>query len=79
MNEREAAVGEPSHRLAIAPRSLRERASEFARDLLAGLVAAVLLIANIVSFGALMFPGDLGTGAPIAVTLNVAVWPTTTD
>ena len=67
MDEREAAVGEPSDRLAMAPRFLRKKASEFARDLLAGLVAAVLLIANIVSFGALMFPGDLGIGAPVAV------------
>lgn len=37
------------------------------RDLVAGIVAAVVLIANIVSFGALMFPGDLSAGIPLAV------------
>ena len=38
-----------------------------ARDAAAGLLASVVLIANIVSFGALMFPGDLSVGAPIAI------------
>jgi len=37
------------------------------RDTVAGTVAAIVLIANIVSFGALMFPGELNAGAPIAV------------
>jgi sulfate permease, SulP family len=37
------------------------------RDTVAGIVAAVVLIANIVSFGALMFPGDLSAGIPIVV------------
>jgi SulP family sulfate permease len=37
------------------------------RDTIAGLVAAVVLIANIVSFGALMFPGNLNAGMPIAI------------
>ena len=37
------------------------------RDAIAGLVAAVVLIANIVSFGALMFSGDLSGGMPIAI------------
>jgi SulP family sulfate permease len=37
------------------------------KDLVAGLVAAVVLIGNIVSFGALMFPGDLSSGIPIAI------------
>jgi SulP family sulfate permease len=37
------------------------------RDTVAGLVAAVVLIANIVSFGALMFPGNLSSGMPIAI------------
>ena len=53
--------------VAMAGRGLRGRAGAFARDLIAGLVAAVLLIANIVSFGALMFPGELAAGAPVAV------------
>ena len=38
-----------------------------AKDAVAGLVASVLLIANIVSFGALMFPGDLSAGIPTAI------------
>lgn len=37
------------------------------RDLFAGLVAAVVLIGNIVSFGALMFPGELSSGIPIVI------------
>jgi hypothetical protein len=37
------------------------------RDTIAGLVAAVVLIANIISFGALMFPGNLSAGMPIAI------------
>src|ERR1051326_6276697 len=37
------------------------------KDALAGLVASIVLIANIVSFGALMFPGDLSAGIPVAI------------
>jgi SulP family sulfate permease len=37
------------------------------KDTVAGLVASVVLIANIVSFGALMFPGAFSAGMPIAV------------
>jgi SulP family sulfate permease len=37
------------------------------RDAIAGLVASVVLIANIISFGALMFPGELGAGVPTAI------------
>jgi hypothetical protein len=37
------------------------------KDLFAGLVAAVVLIGNIVSFGALMFPGELSSGIPIVI------------
>ncbi len=37
------------------------------RDTIAGLVASVVLIANIVSFGALMFPGELAAGIPTAI------------
>jgi SulP family sulfate permease len=36
-------------------------------DTIAGLVASVVLIANIISFGALMFPGALSAGIPIAI------------
>lgn len=37
------------------------------RDSIAGVVAAVVLVANIVSFGALMFPGSLSGGMPTAI------------
>ena len=37
------------------------------KDTIAGLVASVVLIANIISFGALMFPGALSSGIPIAI------------
>ncbi|NWG25245.1 MAG: SLC26A/SulP transporter family protein [Pseudorhodoplanes sp.] len=37
------------------------------RDVLAGLVASIALIANIISFGALMFPGDMSVGAPTVI------------
>lgn len=47
----------------------RSRLNAVGRDGLtvAGTVPAVVLIANIISFGALMFPGNLNAGAPIAV------------
>jgi SulP family sulfate permease len=37
------------------------------RDAIAGLVVSVVLIANIVSFAALMFPGDMAAGTATAV------------
>lgn len=37
------------------------------KDAAAGLVSAIVLIANIISFGALMFPGELSHGIPIAI------------
>jgi len=37
------------------------------QDSIAGLIASIILIANIVSFGALMFPGQLNAGIPIAI------------
>jgi len=37
------------------------------KDAVAGLLASVVLIANIISFGALMFPGNLGAGIPVAI------------
>jgi SulP family sulfate permease len=37
------------------------------KDIIAGLLASVVLIANIVSFGALMFPGAFSAGIPIAI------------
>jgi hypothetical protein len=51
--------------------TVRSRLSAMGRDAgkdaLGGLVASVVLIANIVSFGALMFPGDLSAGIPVAI------------
>jgi len=50
---------------------LASRLLGWARDILgdtiAGLLASVVLIGNIVSFGALMFPGELGAGVPMAI------------
>jgi SulP family sulfate permease len=37
------------------------------KDAGSGFVASVVLIANVVSFGALMFPGELSAGIPIAI------------
>ena len=37
------------------------------KDAVAGGMASIVLIANIVSFGGLMFPGALGHGVPIAI------------
>jgi SulP family sulfate permease len=37
------------------------------RDTAAGFVSAIVLIANIISFAALMFPGEFSQGIPIAV------------
>ncbi|MFM2065703.1 MAG: hypothetical protein RLZZ584_612 [Pseudomonadota bacterium] len=53
--------------LSQAPASLGTRARVLLKDALAGLVSSVVLVANIVSFGALMFPGDFGAGAPLVV------------
>lgn len=57
MNDKRAAA------LMRAPGGLRVRV----RDAVAGCVASIVLIANIVSFAALMFPGPLAAGAPTAV------------
>jgi SulP family sulfate permease len=37
------------------------------KDAVAGFVASVVLIGNIVSFGALMFPGELSSGIPVVI------------
>src|SRR4051812_3222438 len=44
-----------------------------AKDAVAGVVASIVLGANIVSFGALMFPGALGAGVPIAIWAMLVV------
>jgi SulP family sulfate permease len=46
---------------------LIEAGRDGVKDTLAGLVPSVVLIANIVSFGALMFPGALSAGSSIAI------------
>jgi sulfate permease, SulP family len=43
------------------------RGRESLTAIVAGIVAAVVLIANIVSFGALMFPGEFSAGIPLVV------------
>lgn len=45
----------------------RARATGWIRESVAGCVAAVLVVANIVSFGALMFPGPLSMGVPVVI------------
>lgn len=40
---------------------------DWGKDVIAGLLASVVLTANIVSFAALMFPGDLSGGIPTAM------------
>jgi len=37
------------------------------KDAAAGVVASIVLVANIVSFAALMFPGHLAAGVPVAI------------
>ena len=58
-------------RAAMPGPPLRSRMWHFARDgckdSIAGLVSSIVLIANIISFGALMFPGRLGDGIPMAI------------
>ena len=46
---------------------MRYTGHQLLRDVLAGLVAAIVLVANIVSFAALMFPGALAAGASVAI------------
>ncbi|MDQ6621796.1 MAG: SulP family inorganic anion transporter [Pseudomonadota bacterium] len=46
---------------------LRRAGRDGLKDILAAVVASIVLIANIVSFGALMFPGQLSGGIPLAV------------
>src|SRR5262249_891201 len=42
--------------------------SEIRRDGIAGILAAIVLISNIISFGGLMFPGDLSDG------ISTVIW-----
>src|SRR5215213_7898685 len=46
--------------------------SSLFRGFITAIVAAIILVANIVSFGALMFPGDLSAGLPTAIWAMLA-------
>jgi SulP family sulfate permease len=50
-----------------APNRLLAASRDYFKDAIAGVIASVILIANIVSFSALMFPGELSAGIPIAI------------
>ena len=60
----EASVKHSGTPAATAPATL---AQTLPRDALAGLVGSIVLIANIVSFAALMFPGAMARGAATAI------------
>src|SRR5689334_12816240 len=66
----EAGAGERAAKVAArlaSGRRWRAIGRNAGRDAVAGFVAAIVLVANIVSFAALMFPGDLAPGIPIAI------------
>jgi sulfate permease, SulP family len=70
MSETKDAVGTFAFRSATANETWSRwiaRGRDGLQDTVAGIVAAVVLIANIVSFGALMFPGEFSAGIPLAV------------
>jgi sulfate permease, SulP family len=66
-HDRESLTPDPSGAVAGAWSGLIAVGRDGVRGTIAGLVASVILIANIVSFGALMFPGALSAGIPIAI------------
>jgi SulP family sulfate permease len=66
-NDAGALIVGPGNALAAGWKRLILAGRDGLRDTIAGLVAAVVLIANIVSFGALMFPGNLSAGMPVAI------------
>jgi SulP family sulfate permease len=57
----------PMHRRGRARRTAAALGREGVKHVVAGLVAAVVLVANIVSFAALMFPGELSAGIPVGI------------
>jgi SulP family sulfate permease len=65
--QKEGASSVPQKRLAAARARPLTLARDLARDSLAGLIASALLTANITSLAALMFPGDLSVGMPMAI------------
>jgi SulP family sulfate permease len=58
---------DPRKRARRGRTSLARAARDGAKDAIAGLVGSVVLVANIVSFAALMFPGPLAGGIPFAI------------
>lgn len=66
----DASAGEQAAQVKARPASRRRWRAivrNIGRDAIAGFVAAIVLVANIVSFAALMFPGELASGIPIAI------------
>jgi SulP family sulfate permease len=55
-----------SHAGGVA-KHIRVHSSWVIRDVLAGIAGSVVLVANIVSFGALIFPGQFSSGIPLAI------------
>ena len=56
-----------SSKSSVTARNSKIVARNLLQDSIAGIIASVVLIANIVSFGALMFPGQLSAGIPAAI------------
>jgi sulfate permease, SulP family len=67
MRQNQPVVRDRYGRLMNARRLLVKEVPVFGKDFFAALVASVVLIANIFSFAALMFPGELAVGIPIAI------------
>jgi SulP family sulfate permease len=56
-----------SSRLRFLAATVRTHSSWLMHDTLAGIAGAIVLVANIVSFGALIFPGEFSSGVPLAI------------
>jgi sulfate permease, SulP family len=56
-----------SSKSGVTARNSKIVARNLLQDAIAGIIASVVLIANIVSFGALMFLGQLSAGIPVAI------------
>jgi sulfate permease, SulP family len=66
-NDRDSLARDQNGVLARAGLRLIAVGRDGVKDTIVGLAASVVLIANIVSFGALMFPGEFSAGIPIAI------------
>jgi len=65
--EHDAGIVAPARRGRRSPTRRLVLARNAFKDVVAGSVASVVLVANIVSFAALMFPGELAAGIPLAI------------